>query len=78
MQENRDPPPAFLQNPILAHAKSRRRINHFRILHGRLLEGGRLLTLGDQGVSKTAKVQNATITLAQATKAKASMDDQVL
>src|SRR5713101_7389646 len=36
MQENRDPPPAFLQNRILAQAKSQRHINRFRILHGRL------------------------------------------
>src|SRR6478736_2107403 len=28
--------PAFLQNRILAHVKSPRRINRFRILHGRL------------------------------------------
>jgi hypothetical protein len=35
-QENRDPPPAFLQNRILAQAKSQRPINRFRILHGRL------------------------------------------
>src|SRR6478672_186503 len=36
-QENQDLPTAFLQNRILAHVKSQRRINRFRILHGRLL-----------------------------------------
>jgi hypothetical protein len=35
-QENQDLPTAFLQNRILAHVKSQRRINRFRILHGRL------------------------------------------
>src|SRR5882724_4618140 len=35
-QENRDPPPAFLQNRILAQVKSSRQINRFQILHGRL------------------------------------------
>src|SRR5207342_3061421 len=34
-QENQDLPTAFLQNRILAHVKSPRRINRFRILHGR-------------------------------------------
>jgi hypothetical protein len=34
-QENRDPPPAFLQNRILAQVKSLRCFNRFRILHGR-------------------------------------------
>src|SRR4029079_6815382 len=36
-QENHHPPTAFLQNRILAHVKSPRRINRFRILHGRLV-----------------------------------------
>jgi hypothetical protein len=36
MQENRDPAPAFLQNPILVRIKSQRSINDFRILHGQL------------------------------------------
>jgi hypothetical protein len=35
MQDNQDLPTAFLQNRILAHVKSQRRINRFRILHGR-------------------------------------------
>ena len=34
-QENQDLPTAFLQNRILAHVKSQRWINRFRILHGR-------------------------------------------
>src|SRR6476620_11174434 len=34
-QENQDLPTAFLQNRILAHVKSQRRINRFRILHRR-------------------------------------------
>src|SRR5258705_11835256 len=38
-QENQDLPTAFLQNRILAHVKSQRRINRFRILHGRLESG---------------------------------------
>ena len=40
-QENRDPPPAFLQNPILVRIKSQQSINDFRILHGRLLKGAK-------------------------------------
>jgi hypothetical protein len=39
MQENQDPAPAFLQNLILVRIKSQRSINHFRILHGQLLNG---------------------------------------
>src|SRR4029077_20928943 len=35
-QENHYQPTAFLQNRILAQVKSPRRINRFRILHGRL------------------------------------------
>ena len=35
-QENQDLPTAFLQNRILAHVKSQRRISRFRILRGRL------------------------------------------
>ena len=44
-QENRDPSPAFLQNRMLAHVKSQRRINHFRILHGRPIIGSRFLAI---------------------------------
>ena len=48
MQENRYPPPAFLQIPILAQLKLQRCINCFRILHGRLkaLFGGKPKMLG--------------------------------
>ena len=35
-KENRNPRPAFLQNRIIAQAKSPRQINRFRIPHGRL------------------------------------------
>jgi hypothetical protein len=38
-QENLHPHPAFLQNRILAQAKSARSIKRFRILHGRLKQG---------------------------------------
>src|SRR5437762_2791352 len=41
MQENPDPPPAFLQNRILDQLQSQRQINRFRILHGRLLRDAR-------------------------------------
>src|SRR5258705_12085067 len=45
-QENQHLPTAFLHNRILAHVKSQRRINRFRILHGRQIidETGEVLT----------------------------------
>src|SRR4029078_5198325 len=48
-QENRHPPTAFLQNRILAHVKSPRQINRFRILHGRLLKTTHQSSAGSPG-----------------------------
>jgi hypothetical protein len=47
-QENLHPHPAFLQNRILAQAKSARSIKRFRILHGRLLIS---LPVGEQSTA---------------------------
>ena len=62
MQENQDPPPAFLQNPILAQLKLQRCINRFRILHGRLVSCFRDgLTFGGGGAGQVSNdIPNAT------------------
>src|SRR5579863_108497 len=49
-QENHCPPTAFLQNRILAQVKSPRRINRFRILHGRLATHLRFIMRSDNAL----------------------------